>query len=186
MSEFQDSLDDEPLLAAWPEDVGRSAAEPRAAQQPDDTDLSSVSAPYETGPRSFAGLPIATVILGALVLMIGLWSAWQTREILILKSHRTVSVSLSTIVRDFIRAEARNGGTPETAQMRTQAYLGATEAAIRALGEGGNTVLVSEAVAGNSVPDVTPEVKAAIEARLRQVTAVHPQTPPAPGGLGGQ
>ncbi len=186
MSELQDRQDDEPLLAAWPEVVFRSAAAELAAQQPDDADLVSVSAHYGADPRSFAGLPIATVVLGALVLMMGLWSAWQTREILILKSHRTVSVSLSTIVRDFIRAEARNGGTPETAQLRTQAYLGATEAAIRALGENGNTVLLSEAVAGNSVPDVTPEVKAAIEARLRQVTISHPQTPLAPGGLGDQ
>lgn len=186
MSGLQERLDDEPLLAAWPEDVVCSAADERAAQQPDDTDLVSVSAHYWAGPRSFAGLPIATVILGALVLVMGLWSAWQTREILSLKSHRTVSVSLSTIVRDFIRAEARNGDTPETAQLRTQAYLAATEAAIRALGENGNIVLESEAVAGNSVADVTPEVKAAIEARLQQVTTSHPQTPPAPGGLGGQ
>ena len=33
----------------------------------------------------------------------------------------------------------------------------------------GTTVLVSEAVAGNSVPDVTPQLKADIDAKLKAV-----------------
>ncbi len=119
--------------------------------------------------RSFAGLPLPTVVLGVLVLLLALLSAWQTREILALRSHKTVSVSLATLVRDFIGAEAHNGGAPETSAMRTKLYLAATQASIRELTEQGNTVLVSEAVAGNSVPDVTPAVKADIDAKLKAV-----------------
>ena len=117
--------------------------------------------------RTFAGLPLPTVILGALVLFMALWSLWLTRELLMLRSHKTVSVSLATIVHDFIAIEAHNGGTPETTAARTQLYLAATQSAIKSLTDQGQTVLVSEAVAGNSVPDVTPQLKAAIDARLR-------------------
>ena len=117
--------------------------------------------------RTFAGLPVPTVILGALVLLMALWSLWLTRELLVLRSHKTVSVSLATIVHDFIAVEAHNGGTAETSAVRTQLYLAATQAAIHSLADEGQTVLVSEAVAGNSVPDVTPQLKAAINAKLQ-------------------
>ncbi|UAJ12386.1 TrbI F-type domain-containing protein [Glacieibacterium megasporae] len=126
-------------------------------------------APVALQDRTFAGLPIPTLILAAIVLLLGLLSAWQTREILALRSHRMVSVSLATIVRDFIATEAHNGGTPETSAMRTKLYLAATQASIRELTEQGTTVLVSEAVAGNSVPDVTPALKANIDAKLKAV-----------------
>ena len=119
--------------------------------------------------RTFAGLPISTLILGGIVLLMALWSAWITRELLIVRSHRVVSVSLARIVQDYIAVEAHNGGTPETSAMRTKLYLAATQAAIRSLTEEGTTVLVSEAVAGNSVPDVTPQLKADIDAKLKAV-----------------
>ena len=119
--------------------------------------------------RTFAGLPISTLILGGIVLLMALWSAWITRELLVVRSHRVVSVSLARIVQDYIAVEAHNGGTPETSAMRTKLYLAATQAAIRSLTEEGTTVLVSEAVAGNSVPDVTPQLKADIDAKLKAV-----------------
>ena len=80
-----------------------------------------------------------------------------------------MSVSLARIVQDYIAVEAHNGGTPDTAAMRTKLYLAATQSAIRSLTEEGTTVLVSEAVAGNSVPDVTPQLKAEIDAKLKAV-----------------
>lgn len=120
-------------------------------------------------PRTFAGLPISTIVLGALVLILALMSVWQTREIMALKSHRIVSVGLTTLLRDFLTTEARNGGSPEAAAMRTKLYLAATQASVRELAEKGNTVVVSEAVVGNSVADVTPAVKADIEAKLKAV-----------------
>lgn len=119
--------------------------------------------------RTFAGLPISTLILGGIVLLMALWSAWITRELMVVRSHRVVSVSLARIVQDYIAVEAHNGGTPETSAMRTKLYLAATQAAIRSLTEEGTTVLVSEAVAGNSVPDVTPQLKADIDAKLKAV-----------------
>ena len=136
----------------------------------DDLDpVFAATPPVPVAPRTFAGLPISTLILGGIVLLMALWSAWITRELLIVRSHRVVSVSLARIVQDYIAVEAHNGGTPETSAMRTKLYLAATQAAIRSLTEEGTTVLVSEAVAGNSVPDVTPQLKADIDAKLKAV-----------------
>ena len=120
--------------------------------------------PY--APRTFAGLPIATIVLGALVLVMALWAAWATRELVALRSHRIVSVSLGTMVRDFVAAEARAKSNPDEAAYRTRVYLDTTQATIRQMASHGTTILVSEAVMGNSVPDVTPTLKAAIDAKL--------------------
>lgn len=116
---------------------------------------------------TFAGLPVATIVLGAIVLLLALLSAWQTREILALRSHRMVSVSLATLVRDYIGSEAKNTGSPEVTALRTKLYLAATQSAIHDLTASGTTVLVSEAVAGDSVPDVTNSIKGAIQDKLK-------------------
>ena len=143
------------------------AAEPADTWPPRAADDVMRSPPI-TG-RTFAGLPIPTLVLAALVVILALLSAWQTRQILALRSHRIVSVSLSTLLHDFLAVEARNGGTPETAALRTKLYLAATQASIRELTDGGATVVVSEAVLGNSVPDVTPTIKADVDAKLKAV-----------------
>lgn len=131
------------------------------------------------GIRTYAGVPVSTLILGGLLLLMLLWSAWATRELLALKSHRTVSVSLATLVRDFVAAEARNGGTPEATAARTRIYIATIGGAVKSLADDGNTVLVSEAVLGSSVPDVTPQLKGAVDARLRSLA------PAATGGGNG-
>ena len=128
--------------------------------------------------RTYAGIPVSTLILGGLMLLMLLWSAWATRELLALKSHRTVSISLASLVRDFVGAEARNGGSAEVTAARTRIYIATIGGAVKAMADDGNTVLVSEAVLGNSVPDVTPQLKAAVDARLRSLT------PPAGGSDG--
>lgn len=151
---------------------GHEAGDAGDAGMPSGQDPDTVVAampPVVSDGRTFAGLPLSTVILGGLLLLMTLWSAWMTRELLVVRSHRVVSVSLARIIQEYIAVEAHNGGTPETSAMRTRLYLAATHSAIRSLTEGGATVLVSEAVAGNSVPDVTPQLKADIDARLKAV-----------------
>ena len=143
------------------------AVEPADTLPPHSAD--DVMRPPPIAARTFAGLPVPTLVLAGVVLLLALLSAWQTQQILALRSHRIVSVSLATIVRDFIAAEARNGGSPETAAARTKLYLAATQSAIRGLTDHGATVVVSEAVVGNSVPDVTPAVKADVAAKLKAV-----------------
>jgi len=112
--------------------------------------------------RTIAGWPLVRVI--AAVLLIGslVWAAWMTRTVVELQQRRIVSVSLSRLVEDFVAAEARNGGTPEQSASRTANYLAAVNKAVAELGQGGTTVLVSEATLGRSVDDRTVDVRARV------------------------
>lgn len=127
--------------------------------------------PPVAGPRGFAGFsPRELVVMGLFAVLL-LWAAWATRELMILKDRRTVSVSLATLVQDFVSSEARRGATQQEAAARTKAYVGAVDAAMRAISEDGTTILVSEAVLGNSLPDVTDTVMKAVNARLGLMAA---------------
>lgn len=127
--------------------------------------------PPAARPRGFAGFsPRELVVMGLFAVLL-LWAAWATRELMVLKDRRTVSVSLATLVQDFVSSEARRGATQQEAAARTKAYLGAVDAAMRAISEDGTTILVSEAVLGNSLPDVTDTVMKAVNARLGLMAA---------------
>ena len=138
--------------------------------------------------RRIAGFTPRDLLVLVAFLLLTIWAIWATREVLELKERRIVSVSLSKIITDFVAAESRNGSSPETATARTRAYLAATDEAMRLLSQGGRTVLVSEAVVGNSVPDMTAAVAAAVNARLAQTPAPTiqsaPVAPPPPASLG--
>jgi len=86
--------------------------------------------------------------------------------LLALKRHRIVSVSLSTLISDFVIAESRSGGSAEETSARTKYYIAATQSAMKQLSADGTTILVSEAVMSNSVPDYTPVIKAAVTKAL--------------------
>jgi hypothetical protein len=118
-------------------------------------------------PRTFAGLSFP--MLALLVAMFGLliWAGWTTRELLALKRHRIVSVSLSTLISDFVIAESRGGGSAEETSARTKFYIAATQSAMKKLSADGTTILVSEAVMSNSVPDYTPVIKAAVDKAMK-------------------
>lgn len=120
------------------------------------------------GDRRFAGWRLSGIALAMLLLAALLWGAWITKKLVELDHRRMVSVSLATLVADFVTAESRNGGTPEQMQARTAAYLGAVNRAVEEVGRDGTVVLVTEAVLGKTVPDQT----AAIRARIAAETGV--------------
>jgi Type-F conjugative transfer system protein (TrbI_Ftype) len=138
-----------------------------------DSDTSSASRLLGFTPRDLA------IVAAFLVLVV--WAFWATRELLELRDRRIVSVSLSTIIKNFVASEARNGSSPEQAAARTRAYLVATDAAMQSLSRSGATVLVSEAVVGNSVPDMTGAVADAV----RQAMAKQPAPATSPASAGG-
>lgn len=140
-----------------------------------------VDAPPAPRPRGFGGFSPRELAGMALVVIMLLWATWATRELMILKDRRMVSVSLATMVQEFVVAEARRGANQQEAAARTKAYLTAIDAAMRAISEDGTTILVSEAVLGNSVPDVTQTVMKAVNSRLGIAPAA-PQSPAAPAG----
>ena len=117
-------------------------------------------------PRTIAGWPVVHVAVTILVLAALLWAAWATRLLLDVSKRQIVSVSLSTLVGDFVAAESRNGGTPEQTASRTAAYLAAVNRSVSALGADGSTVIVTEATLGKSVPDRTEHVRAEVKRAL--------------------
>lgn len=117
--------------------------------------------------RSFGGFALHRIALTAGMAALALWNVWTTQQLLALKERRIVSVSLQALVSDFVAVEARNGGASDATTARTKAYLAAVERAIKDMARDGTTVIVSEAVVGNSVPDVTPALKARLDRMLR-------------------
>lgn len=116
--------------------------------------------------RTVAGWPIGYVVVTFVALASLLWAVWATRLLLDLSKRQIVSVSLSTLVGDFIAAESRNGGTPEQTAGRTAAYLAAVNQAVSAIGADGTTVIVTEATLGKTVPDRTELVRAEVKRAL--------------------
>lgn len=116
--------------------------------------------------RTVAGWPIGHVLVAIALLAGLLWAVWATRLMLDISKRQIVSVSLSTLVGDFIAAESRNGGTPEQTASRTAAYLAAVNQAVSALGTEGATVIVTEATLGKTVPDRTELVRAEVKRAL--------------------
>jgi len=149
------------------------------AETAPETVIDSVTVTSHDSPatRRIAGFTPRDLSVLVAFLLLTIWAIWATCELLELKERRIVSVSLSKIITDFVAAESRNGSSPETATARTRAYLAATDEAMRSLSRGGSTVLVSEAVVGNSVPDMTAAVAAAVNARLAQGPALAASTP---------
>ena len=136
----------------------------------------------EPFPRTFAGFALRDLLIMAAGLTFTLWAIWATTALVELRQRRIVSVSLSTIIKDFVSAQARSAATPEIAAARTKAYLGAVDAAMQSMSRDGTTVLVSEAVVGNSVPDMTGAVSAAVNDWLAK-SPVAAIAAPAPGSV---
>lgn len=122
-----------------------------------------VPAAVVAGRKSgFAGFSWGQLLGGAALLGAVVWGAWATREIVALGEKRIVAVSLAAMANDFVMAEARSGNSPEQTDADTRHYMQTLQAVLKARGDGGETILVGEAVVGSSVPDITPDVREAV------------------------
>jgi hypothetical protein len=106
---------------------------------------------------SWGQLATGTALIAALV-----WGGWTTRELLILKDRRIVSISLAGMANDFIMAEARSGVSAEQVDADTRHFMSAMQKTLQDRAAAGETIVVSEAVVAASVPDITPEVRSAV------------------------
>lgn len=113
--------------------------------------------------RQVMGWRVASLAICVGAISAAAWAGWLTREVMSLREKRIVAVSLKTLVENYVSNSARAGLSDDEAARRTKAYLSAVEQAIGQLNDGHTTVIVSEAVLGRSVPDVTPAVEAAVE-----------------------
>jgi hypothetical protein len=110
----------------------------------------------------FAGFSWGQIAGGAALVAVLIWGGWATRELLILKERRIVSISLAGMANDFIMAEARSGASPEQLDSDTRHFMSAMQHTLQDRAVSGETIVVSEAVVAASMPDITPQVRAAV------------------------
>jgi hypothetical protein len=138
--------------------------------------------------HGFAGFAYAQIAIGFVVMAAAVWVMWATSKIIALENRRVVSVRLSTIVNDFVTAEARSGAPPEQLGVQTRAFMSALDTVLKSRAEAGEVVLVGEAVVASSVPDVTSEVVAELSKVVKLPTAaamppaIKPLVPQMPQG----
>ncbi|MCY1669613.1 TrbI F-type domain-containing protein [Novosphingobium sp. SL115] len=98
---------------------------------------------------------------------IGLWGAWVTREVARpATTPRFVRVQLSSMIGEYVSAQARTQTPPDTVTAQTKAFMRAVQGNLEARGAQGQVVLVGEAVLAGDVPDVTQAVRREVYARI--------------------
>ena len=112
--------------------------------------------------RGFAGFSWGQILGGTALAAALVWGGWATRELMILKERRIVSISLAGMANDFIMAEARSGASPEQVDSDTRHFMSAMQKTLQDRAAAGETIVVSEAVVAASMPDITPDVRAAV------------------------
>lgn len=124
-------------------------------------------------PRRSAGIGRAQMVVLAVSIAAIAWGAWSTRAILDLRARPAplVKVQLGALVAEYVRTQARSAGSPEQIRTETALFMKSLDASLARRTRDGHVVLVSEAVIGGSVPDITAVVRREIHARL---TPPHP------------
>jgi hypothetical protein len=128
-----------------------------------DLGLERAEAPAPAGgPQSltFAGLTLAQILIGGVLLLSLIWAMWTTREVLALRQHKVVSVRLGELVNQFAIAEARSGDDPDHVNARTRAFMVALDRSLKQRSAAGAVVLVGEAVVSSSSEDITASIAA--------------------------
>lgn len=123
----------------------------------------------------FAGLSRAQILAGLLVLGAAIWGMWVTRELLKPRQDRIVAVRLSSIVGDYVQAQARSASPPAQVEAEMRKFMEALDSELTQRARKGEVVLVGEAVLTKNVPDITDNLRDAVYAsgitRPRQASA---------------
>jgi hypothetical protein len=112
----------------------------------------------------FAGWSRGQLIAGALILVLLLWSMWVTKQLLTPKEDRIVSARLSSIVGEYVQAQAHSASPPAQVEAEMKAFMASLDKEIQSRSAGGQVVLVGEAVLTRNVPDITESLKKAVYA----------------------
>lgn len=130
-----------------------------------DPSLAQPSARPASAARLSGDKRVAGII--GLSVAIGLWGAWVTREVIRPEATpRFVRVQLSSMIGEYVSAQARTQTPPNTVTAQTKAFMRAVQRNLEARGAQGQIVLVGEAVLAGDVPDVTQAVRREVYARI--------------------
>lgn len=140
-------------------------------------ELASPAPPEDPRRRrpAFAGLSRAQILALLLVLGAMIWGMWVTRELMEPRQDRIVAVRLSSIVGDYVQAQARSASPPAQVEAEMRKFMESLDSELAQRARKGEVVLVGEAVLTKNVPDITDNVRDAVYAsgiaRPRQASA---------------
>ncbi|AMK26062.1 MULTISPECIES: TrbI F-type domain-containing protein [Sphingobium] len=119
--------------------------------------------PASAGRRAaFAGLTRWQMLGAGLALLLLVWAMWVTKSLLAPHRDQIVSARLSTIVGDYVQAQARSASPPERVEAEMRQFMGALEQELQRRSGNGQIVMVGEAVLSRNVPDITESLKKAV------------------------
>jgi hypothetical protein len=145
-------------MASSPDSAATPAPGSLFAERTDSTQSHSIRKPL-------GWVPVAA--MSALV-GVGLWGAWVTRELsTATDSPQMARIQLSTMVGEYVQAQARSATPPDQVTAETKAFMAEIERNLKARGAKGQIVLVGEAVLAGDVPDITAEVRHQVFTRVR-------------------
>lgn len=110
-------------------------------------------------------MPVAIV---AGLVGLGLWGSWVTKNVIDGPDMPPMArVQLSSIVGEYVQAQARSSSPPELVTSETKAFMGEIERNLKARGAKGQVVFVGEAVLTANVPDITAELRREIYKKVK-------------------
>ena len=134
---------------------------------------SAAPAPVVRAKRGFGGFTRAQLVLGAALVVALIWSMWVTKALVGPREEHIVKASLSSIVGEYVTAQARAASPPAQVEAEMRAFMASLKQELQRRSADGQVVLVGEAVLTENVPDITDSLKKAVYATWRS---------PAPAG----
>lgn len=112
----------------------------------------------------FGGFTRMQLLIGLLALGALVWSMWVTKLITTPSQEHIVSARLSTIVGDYVRAQARSASPPSQVEAEMRRFMASLDHELQSRSARGQIVLVGEAVLTKNVPDITESLASAVYA----------------------
>ena len=150
------------------------------AEQPE-LDLPAPAPPPPPRRRRtvFAGFTRLQMLVGVIALAALVWGMWVTKALVTPKQEHIVSARLSSLVGEYVQAQARSASPPEQVEAEMRKFMASLDTELQRRSAGGEIVLVGEAVLTKNVPDITDRLRQAVYAagvaRPRQATAAELQ-----------
>ncbi|CCW17228.1 hypothetical protein EBBID32_15670 [Sphingobium indicum BiD32] len=135
------------------------------AEQPELDLPAPAVAPQRRRRRAiFAGFTRLQILMGVLVLAALIWGMWVTKVLVTPKQDRIVSARLSSIVGEYVQAQARSPSPPSQVEAEMRRFMASLDTELQRRSASGQIVLVGEAVLTKNVPDITDKLKEAVYA----------------------
>lgn len=127
----------------------------------------------------FGGFTRLQMLMGLMVLAALVWGMWVTKLLVTPTQDHIVSARLSTIVGEYVQAQARSASPPAQVEAEMRKFMASLDTELQRRSANGQIVLVGEAVLTKNVPDITDKLRHAVYAsgvaRPKQASAIELQ-----------